>query len=155
MKSNKFPIFIGPYTGKVTGQNLMFILATEAFENKLIIDTAKLNFIDSLKNLFIIIKNVKKINVVYITVSRTRIGFLRDFFYCFIFLFFGTPTIAHLHGSDLNELYQKENQIIKFLMQYYYSSFSCFIGGIPEMINEFSFVKKNIEYNYIINAHEN
>lgn len=155
MKNSKFPVFIGPYTGKITGQNLMFVLATQTFENPLIIDTAQSRLKSIIENFVRIVININSINIVYITVSRSKFGFLRDLLYCIIFLIIKKPMIAHLHGSDLKEMYDNENFIIRFLMQYYYSSFSCFIGCIPEMKNEFSFLKKNIEYIHIRNAHEN
>ena len=146
-------LFIGPYFGKVTGQQKMFRLACDSVESKFILDTsADKNPYSLIKNLVNISLNISKINSVYITVSRSRLGFFRDLFYSIIPILFTKPLIAHLHGSDLLEFYLSENRIIRGMINFFYCKCSCHIGLIDEMKKEFSFTNEKIPYYTVLNT---
>ena len=146
-------LFIGPYNGKVTGQQKMFRLSCDSMKFKLIIDSPNdKNLFSVVKNILKILFNIKQINSVYITVSRSRLGFLRDLFYTIIPIFAAKPIIAHLHGSDLLDYYSNENFLLKRLLRFFYSNCCCHIGLLKEMKKEFSFIDKKIPYYVVFNS---
>ena len=146
-------LFIGPYMGKVTGQQKMFRLSCDSIKVKLIVDTSNdKNLFSIINNLFKILFNIKQIDSVYISVSRSRFGFLRDLFYTIIPIFASKPIIAHLQGGDLLDFYSNENFLLKRLLRFFYRNCCCHIGLLKEMEKEFSFIDKKIPYYVVFNS---
>ena len=75
------------------------------------------NFIYYFYNLvFLCIKN--KFYCSYITISQSKKGFFRDFFFILILSFFKIKIIVHLKGGNYDNFYYKQNFFIKKLIVY-------------------------------------
>ncbi len=104
--------FIGPMSRKLNGQRIAF----EALK------VLKGDFFDiyNLRGLFWLHFNVFKYDAVYITGSRSVLGFLRDLLFLFPFLLFNKKIIIHIHGDDLDRL--SERVFIKSIFERVYNN---------------------------------
>lgn len=122
--------FVGPTRAPVTGQSLAFYSFFDAFLK----DKSLFTFYDKNKGLvkFLVysifsyvlffIKGVKqyKKGVLYITTSRTLLGFIRDSLYILIAILFRFKIVNHLHGADFISFREKNNRI-RPLIDFIYS----------------------------------
>lgn len=119
-------LYIGPVAPPVTGQSIAFTRLKERMSEKR--DTcininyeSSRGFVKSLKTIFSIIKffyliHRNSVNVVYLTVTRSTLGCLKDIIFIFNASMLSIKVVAHLHGADLTELYAKSPPILKYLL---------------------------------------
>lgn len=59
----------------------------------------------------------KRPSVVYVPVSESRLGFLRDSLFLLPSRFLGIPVVLHLHGGYLDTLYAERSPVFQWLMR--------------------------------------
>ncbi|MDB3916505.1 glycosyltransferase family 4 protein [Alphaproteobacteria bacterium] len=113
-------IFIGPQETPVTGQSVAFgILKHYAKSNDYFLEYPNsFQILNIIYFYSILISRIftKESSVIYLSISRTRIGFLRDFSIIFLANIRRLKVTCHLHGADLQYLYQSENILVRFLL---------------------------------------
>src|SRR5262249_21205187 len=55
--------------------------------------------------------------LVYMPISETSLGFLRDCLFLMPLRLFGRPTVVHLHGGYFDTLHRNANPLLKCLMR--------------------------------------
>ncbi len=171
-------ILIGPLANSnsktTSGQAMMFqLLVDELIEKKLdffIIDISEnqkgknirksgkfsfSRFFQYLKYLFtfvfLLIKNPR--NIIYITVSQSLPGFIRDFFFINISKLFNLKIIAHQFGGNFNNFYNNQNKFIKRLICITYKNVEQIIVEGNSSKSNFFFLKNHfININVIPNG---
>ena len=137
-------IFIGPNLYPVTGQSYSFAKTFEVFDgNKL-----KICYPSKFDNLFIIHTIVFCIRLLasawrhraqnfYLTISRSRAGFYRDFYVFLLSLLLDRKIYVHLHGSDFDVFVNSQKGITKYLVWLMYSNVKEAIVLMDEMSDQF------------------
>ncbi|EHN4684308.1 hypothetical protein KI817_005018, partial [Escherichia coli] len=103
--------FIGPSTGKVTGQSIAFNIIYDNYSGKKYLinypdpDEGFLSLFKGYIQSFFVFIFINllfffKKKTVYITSSRTLIGFFRDAIYIIVGKLFFAKVVNHLHGAD-------------------------------------------------------
>lgn len=129
-------ILIGPLSGKVTGQMI-------AFKDLRISKSLKLD----IKSPFAIIHNLFiciRAENVYITGSRTLIGFIRDTLFILPYLVLKKPVYIHIHGDDIDVVL---NSKIKFLVKYIYRYSNLIVANTAQL----SLLKDDFKVEYVPN----
>lgn len=138
---NKILLF-GPLPPIYTGQSISFsyVVGILEIDNVLIINTQKysskfLSFLYSqIKTFQIFFSN--SIDTLYLTNSRTKLGFYREFWVLLISKLLGIRVIIHLHGSDFKTFYNS-NYILKPIIKFLYQNISTSIVLLEGMKKEF------------------
>ena len=63
----------------------------------------------------------KRPALVYMPVSESRLGFLRDTLFLLPSRLWGIPLVLHLHGGYLDTLYAKRSAVFQWLMRFSFS----------------------------------
>ena len=124
-------VYIGPTEYPVTGQSVAFgILKYHGKSNEFFLHYPnKINVI-VFYNFFIhLIKLLISRNskVVYLSISRSRIGFLRDFAIMVLAKICRVSVICHLHGADLKNFYINETIIFRMII---YCAYRFMVSGM-------------------------
>jgi glycosyltransferase involved in cell wall biosynthesis len=156
---NKKLILIGPKSSLLTtsGQAMMFQLLIDEISNNnfdfLIIDISeKESFRKSgsfsfkrltqylklfLKYLFFLIRFPREI--IYITISQSLPGFLRDFFFISFGRLFNLKIIAHQFGGNFYNFYYNQPLFVRHLIKYLYLK-------VDQIVVEGEFSKNNFKF---------
>jgi len=145
--------FVGPSSGRVTGQSVAFNLIYKNYEGKkFLIDYpdftgGKLkiatHYIMAMFNFFI--RNLRYYftpKVVYITTSRTITGFIRDLFFILVGKFFNAKVVNHLHGSDFRYFRDNQTKCFKAVIDFVYDKISVSIVLTESMKEQYSIYTK-------------
>jgi len=121
-------VFVGPLSGNITGQRIAFEILKEF----------KSDFYDILNwtDLIRLWLFSYKFSGIYITGSRSGLGFFRDLFFLFPFLIASKKIYIHIHGDDIDNLLRSRWRILKFISHFVYRR-SVFISCNPTHINQF------------------
>lgn len=101
-------LFFGPLPQPITGQSIAFQNVCEhLLGDNLLINTTYFGKMKLLNSLYSILLTIyyflfKSIGTVYFTASRSRLGFIKDFFLVFIAHFNSVRVITHIHGADFD-----------------------------------------------------
>lgn len=168
--SNKTTLFFGPYPLPLTGQSVAF---KEIYDNyndkKKLCNISKFGtkiYANMLYVLIVIpfIFLFTNIKVVYFTCSRTKFGFIRDFWLIFFSFIFDVKIINHIHGNDFQNFIESFTYF-KFIPNWAYSKVNCTIllfekmktqlkdfpkTSIKTIANSYSNDFKNININELI-----
>ncbi|WP_320153691.1 glycosyltransferase [uncultured Tolumonas sp.] len=138
-------IFIGPKNEPVTGQSLCFALAYEGFKsNKTKICYGGCGVRMLFSNVLLLIKLLCVIlstnghKTVYITTSRSFLGFVRDFFVINLCRLFSIKVVNHLHGADFLSFRNSISRFSKILLDYTYSYINTSIVLLESMKEQYS-----------------
>lgn len=138
-------IFIGPKRKPITGQSLSFHNISSGFTGfsyticyggKNIISTFLSTLISALQLLILCMKGGYE--KIYITTSRSRVGFIRDFIYIHIAHAFSIKIINHLHGADFKPFYYSLPIYYRFFVDLAYTKINCSIVLLPRMREQYS-----------------
>ncbi|EHZ7343047.1 TPA: glycosyltransferase [Vibrio vulnificus] len=141
-------VFCGPSLKPYTGQSLAFDSISEGFDgNKIIIrysnegDSTYSKLAKNLKflieYLFLIARRFRVLDTLYITTSRSFLGFLRDFFIINISCLFGLRIINHLHGADFKIFFYASNCILRFFIFHTYKKIHTSIVLLEDMKEQY------------------
>ncbi|MGR5177883.1 glycosyltransferase family 4 protein [Vibrio mediterranei] len=141
-------IFCGPSVRPYTGQSIAFKSICDGFEGRKIVHTYNNESASSLSRIFrniyflfvfflLIVKGFKKIKVVYLTTSRTKLGFFRDLFVINVSSLFNVKVINHLHGADFKAFYSSLSVILKFFVDSTYKKIDTSIVLIERMKEQY------------------
>lgn len=123
---NSNVLFFGPYPKPITGQSVAFKQIFDNFDgDKVLCDITKYNkyiYLNMLYVLFFlpIIFMTKNIGVVYFTCSRSKNGFVRDFWLILLSYIFRVKIINHIHGNDFKSFIDSFT-LFKFLPRWAYN----------------------------------
>ncbi|MDP5030889.1 glycosyltransferase [Paraglaciecola sp.] len=136
-------LFIGPASNPVTGQSTAFDLLVRSKFKKvstfLCFPTNK----SVVSNLLFIAKVLGKLyrmkpSVVYLSISRTKVGFLRDYMIITMARFHNCKIVVHLHGSDFSRFVEESRTIFKYLIFSVYNKVDRAIVLSDQMKSQFS-----------------
>ena len=158
MPEQKKPLLIGLYKGKsIVGVQLSF--------QTLVNELSKRNFKFRIVNLgsnyearrvgsFSVIRSLEIIgaifrvwvylpfsNLVYLTVSLSLLGFLRDLLILLPAFFLNKRTIIHVHSGGYGEFYDRQKPLIQKLIKFTIGNVNTIIVLSESLINQFSFLK--------------
>ena len=133
---------MGPLPPPYFGQSVAFSTVVENFAGKhIIINTSNKNTV--LSGIFLCVKilyftTFYKIDIIYLTCSRSFLGSIRD-----VVLLFGArirriKVINHLHGADFKIFYDKLPKLYKKIVHWCYSGVDTNIVLFEELKSEFS-----------------
>lgn len=124
-------LFVGPKNAPVTGQSLAFDIISKEYDGVKTIfryggSSSFAVLCSSLLLLFryllnAILSKQKQRKVLYLTTSRSRLGFLRDFLLITISSKFGIRVVNHLHGADFFDFRQQSSKCLKRMVDIAYS----------------------------------
>ncbi|MBU2917738.1 glycosyltransferase family 4 protein [Psychrosphaera sp. F3M07] len=134
---NKKILLIGPLPPPHHGQSLSFKMLTDSikkdFNNKdiSVIDISDSDIVGRRGFIKVLIRSLKYVKVliklfgmltwnktrVYLTISQSKQGFLRDFFIIWISFLFKSDMILHLKGGNYGHFYQGQNSLFKYLIR--------------------------------------
>ena len=136
-------IFLGPQDFPVTGQSYSFHKTFDIYTGK----KAKLCYPSKdskylvLKTLWFFIRlfccSLQNKNLFYLTISRSRFGFYRDFIIFFISRIFNRRLLIHLHGADFKTFFLKSSHMDKYFINYMYQRIEFGIVLLDEMKDQF------------------
>ncbi|MCL9980370.1 MAG: glycosyltransferase [Bacteroidia bacterium] len=121
--------FVGPLSGQVTGQRI-------AFEALLSLNGCFFDILDNL-NILKILFRVNRFSGIYITGSRSYLGFLRDSLFLFPFIVFNKKIIIHIHGDDLDYLLFSKLMVFSRISRFVYKR-SLIISCNPDQFKRYS-----------------
>lgn len=115
-------LLVGPDINPVTGQSIAFDYLVSGLDYKYYIynSSGKTRLFQSLhfiKFFFAFFVKVLFLNpkVVYVSISRSKLGFVRDLYVFVISYFFNAKVIVHLHGSDFKSFVENSGKLRKFV----------------------------------------
>jgi glycosyltransferase involved in cell wall biosynthesis len=140
--------FIGPSSGKTTGQSIAFNAIWENYIGKKILfdyqckGTSTISKILHNLNLFVLfffklLASIFEKKVVYITTSRTMYGFVRDAYFILFSRAFGARVVNHLHGADFNSFRDSQNKFLKGVIDIIYKNINDSIVLLPKMVEQY------------------
>ncbi|MEX9841461.1 glycosyltransferase family 4 protein [Providencia rettgeri] len=137
-------IFIGPTEKPITGQSKSFHLTYNLYDKKKSIYCypPKSESLFLLKNIIFYLSYIltlplhKGEKIVYLTSSRSLMGFFRDALVILYAKIFSFKIINHLHGADF--LSFRENSKLKFLIDYVYKKINKSIVLFPKMREQYA-----------------
>lgn len=148
-----YAFFVGPSSGKITGQSVAFNLIYKNYKGKkCLIDYP--DFSDNLLKValhyfiafFIFVamnfKYLLNEKVIYITTSRTYVGFIRDSFFIIVGWLFRVKLINHLHGSDFLYFRDKQSGGVRKIIDFVYNRIDISIVLTETMIEQYKIYKK-------------
>ncbi|MGR5311895.1 glycosyltransferase family 4 protein [Photobacterium damselae] len=137
-------IFIGPKLNPVTGQSLAFhnIVNNYGKEKLLIEYGGSTKFEQVISTLFGFFKMLlylifHRTNSVYITTSRSRLGFARDFIFIHLASLFSVKILNHLHGADFKDFYFSLSNFFRKIVYVTYCKISVSIVLLPKMKEQY------------------
>lgn len=136
-------LLFGPLPPPITGQSVAF---KQVYDNlkceKLVINTTQYlnnrlgNTIYSIFRIFYFFL-FKNFDVVYFTCSRSKMGFIKDFFLVLASQLFRKKIVNHLHGSDFNNFIENTG-FLRNLVLYTYKRIDASIVLLDTMKQDFS-----------------
>lgn len=160
---HKIAILVGPLPSPVTGQSIAFKALVDNYKyNKKVFDyncNKEHFFYFLIKNLSVVLSffvycllNKKNISSVYITTSRSNVGFFRDFALISTAALFSLTIINHLHGADFKR-FRAKNNILKVLIDFIYIRISASIVLCDSMKEQYD-CYENMKLVTIPNFHD-
>ncbi|MGG5835835.1 glycosyltransferase family 4 protein [Huaxiibacter chinensis] len=148
-----FVFFVGPSSGKITGQSVAFNLIYKNYKgSKAIVDYLDfsgnkinifLHYILSIFKFIILnLRHVGSVKVVYITTSRTYSGFLRDSIFILIGWVFRAKIVNHLHGSDFIYFRDKQSRFVQSIINFIYNKIDISIVLTQAMKEQYAAYEK-------------
>lgn len=144
----KYIFFVGPASGKETGQKNCFMASYSINHKKKLINIGGESLSFGMKLYCLIFAMIKFFTLnlilfnkeccVYITPSRSLSGFIRDCPFFIMTIFFRRKFICHWHGADIELFLGGVNFIARFFAVYFYSKASTHIvltNGMKEQLN--------------------
>ncbi|SUX98161.1 colanic acid biosynthesis glycosyltransferase WcaL [Citrobacter koseri] len=127
-----FVFFVGPSSGKITGQSVAFNLIYKNYKGKKsLVDYLDFSgskckvFLHYFLSMFMFVAlnlmYLLSVKVVYITTSRTYLGFFRDSFFILVGWLFRAKIVNHLHGSDFLYFRNKQPRFIQSIIDFVYN----------------------------------
>ncbi|EQA7358759.1 glycosyltransferase family 4 protein [Enterobacter hormaechei] len=158
-----FVIFVGPSSGKITGQSVAFNLIYKNFNGKKsLIDYLDFSgcmgkvlfhyFLSASKFVALNMMHVFDTKIVYITTSRTYSGFFRDSFFILFGRLFRAKIVNHLHGSDFIYFRNKQSRFIQSIIDFVYNKIDVSIVLTDSMKEQYS-LYKNMRLQAISNCY--
>ncbi|ENA4998106.1 glycosyltransferase family 4 protein [Escherichia albertii] len=131
-EKNMIVFFIGPSSGKITGQSLAFNIIFKAYSgDKYLVDypdfsDRKIRIFCKYFKLFFVffvrmLKHIFERKIIYITTSRTLFGFIRDLYFVILGKLFFAKVVNHLHGSDFVYFRDNQGKVIQKIIDFVYS----------------------------------
>ena len=102
--------------------------------------------------LFRIFKGLVKADIVYVTMSASRLGFIRDLFVILMTALFKRKLIFHLHGGGYGDFYQGCPSLLKFIIRYAFNFVDKIIVLGDLLRNQFSFLSENNRQKIVVVA---
>lgn len=132
-------LLVGPRSRPITGQSkcFNFLVDNVSCKNYKVFTTGRFSSFFYLMDV-IRISFFKKIDVVYFTSSRSKLGFLRDLYLIFFFYLRKTKVVNHLHGADFYDFYFSSNKIFRYLINWAYKRIDISIVLTEGMKNQYS-----------------
>ena len=124
--------FIGPSSGKITGQSLAFNIIFKNYSgSKYLVDypdfsgkkiTLHLKYFKLFWHFFAkMLLHIFERKVIYITTSRTLFGFFRDLYFILLGKLFFAKIVNHLHGSDFVYFRENQKKVVRKIIDFIYS----------------------------------
>ncbi len=145
-------VFVGPSPKPITGQSLAFDIISShynkkkkvfyygaSFSNKLAIFWGTFSVFFSFFFFLITQRNIKTL---YITTSRTTLGFCRDMLFILTANAFSIKVVNHLHGADFKAFRSNISPKFRKLVDYVYSKINTSIVLLPKMKEQYDMYKK-------------
>lgn len=142
-------IAIGPMKGVVTGQNVAFVESVNSFSVFKVIDLGGegtsffrkclLAFLGWCLLLVEVFKTKRKC-VIYITPSRSTLGFIRELPFYIIAVVFSIAYVNHIHGADLGAFYKRSNRVVQGFLKFIYSRAHTNIILLNSMVKQLDFI---------------
>ncbi|WP_282175223.1 glycosyltransferase family 4 protein [Vibrio diabolicus] len=148
-------VFIGPELKPITGQSLSFdIIINNISLNKYVIRYGGSNsFSVAISSLMVFFKLVSLLirtneyKVVYLTTSRTTLGFLRDSLIIIGASLFKCRVVNHLHGADFVRFRSGKNKLFIAFIDFIYRKIDTSIVLLPKMREQYSvYSDMNVEF---------
>jgi glycosyltransferase involved in cell wall biosynthesis len=143
-------LLIGPLPRPITGQSIAFELVVNElnkseYKAKVLNYTKFTNTIMYLiHNIFILIEGCfvlifnKHIKLLYLTTSRSKLGFLRDMFFISVAWVNKVKVVNHLHGSDFIKFRNSQPPFLVKLINSAYRKIDCSIVLTPKMKEQYA-----------------
>jgi len=137
-------LFFGPYPKPFTGQSVAFKEIYDNFTStKVLCDTTKFEDSKVLNSLYVFVILpflfiTKKITKVYFTCSRSKLGFIKDFYLIIFSQIFSVKLINHLHGGDFKMFSENSSYLFKKLIYWSYKKVDTSIVLTKEMVSQFN-----------------
>ena len=118
-------LFFGPMPKPITGQSIAF---KDVYDNlssqRLLIDTTYFGKNKVLNTLYALLKitycfTFKRVDAVYFTCSRSKFGFIKDYFLILASHLTKTKIVNHLHGADFNDFVENSGFLRNLVLQTY------------------------------------
>ena len=157
--SKKKTIYIGPELHYITGQSKSFsyLIQNNSNENDFFLNyTVERSFLKNLSFVFLFFSKLNKIkpDSVYLTISRSLLGFIRDSIIIHLSFIFNCKIIVHLHGSDLNQFIEKSNSILRKFILFTYSKIDHYIILSESMKDQLKYFSEP-NFSSVVNAVDN
>lgn len=136
-------IFVGPTKIPVTGQSFSFHASYQLYEGtkyKVCYPSISERWFLARCFFFIIVLSfivMRSGSNVYLTISRSKGGFFRDFFVFVVCVLFKRKLIVHLHGADFKSFVRNQSGFTSLLIRFMYNRVTDCIILLPEMRDQF------------------
>ena len=136
-------LLFGPLPPPVTGQSVAFKQVCEnLILKKIVINTTQYSNNRLGNTIYSIFKTFhfflfKNFDIVYFTSSRTKKGFIKDFFLLFACKIFKKRVVNHLHGADFNDFIQNSG-FLRNVVLYTYKQIDASIVLLDTMKQDYS-----------------
>ncbi|EKO3378587.1 glycosyltransferase family 4 protein [Vibrio fluvialis] len=158
-------IFIGPSLNFITGQSLAFNTFYNWYNGEKKVfhfpDYNSIWFKNVFSNVFFLFSLYKcfifeksEFKTIYLTTSRSRFGFVRDFLIILPAKFFSYRIVNHLHGADFSSFRSEQNKFFKKLIDYTYTCIDDSIVLLESMKEQYSIyprMRKHVVSNFYSN----
>lgn len=140
-------VFIGPASEPITGQSLSFDISSRYYngtkkifyygiksKNKILILWSSLSvfFKFSLCLLF-----CRDVSVIYLTTSRSPLGFFRDSMFILTAKLFSIKVVNHLHGADFKDFRSSQHHFLQKFIDFVYRRINTSIVLLPKMKEQY------------------
>lgn len=145
-------VFVGPSTKPITGQSLAFDIISSHYEkekkvfyygassrNMILVLWGTLSVFFSFICLLITQRDIKTL---YLTTSRTTLGFFRDMLFILTANIFSIKVVNHLHGADFKEFRSSISPSFRALLDYVYGKIDTSIVLLPKMKEQYEVYRK-------------
>ena len=146
VQDNKFLVMFGPSFNPVTGQSFAFNFVAKhlPFNKKIFYFPSHVPILISIwRNIILLwqfllffMLNGKNVQCLYITSSRSNLGFIRDFSVICIARLWSTPMINHLHGADFRDF--RNHSFLRPMIDFAYRKVACSIVLSPSMTEQYA-----------------
>lgn len=138
-------LFVGPDLNPLTGQSIAFDYIVSRFNRRYCIynssgKTRLLQFVYFIKFFFSFFAKVLLVRprVIYLSISRSKLGFIRDLYVFIVSYIFNKKVIVHLHGSDFRTFVENSGKL-RVLIDFGYKNVHEAIVLSDEMRTQFSY----------------